>query len=104
VSVLRVMANTPSVHNVIVCTLCSCYPLDLLDFSPACYKSCVYRSRVVREPRRVLAEFDLKLPAATTIRVHDSTADGQFFVLPLPLPPAHLSAEDVQRISKAWTC
>ncbi len=98
-TVLRVMANTPTVHNVVVCTLCSCYPLGLLGFSPAWYKSRAYRSRVVREPRRVLAEFGLELPAATTIRVHDSTADCRYFVL--PLPPAHLSQEDVRRMSEA---
>lgn len=98
-TVLRVVANTPTVHNVIVCTLCSCYPLGLLGFSPSWYKSRAYRSRVVREPRKVLSEFGLELPASTAIRVHDSTADCRYFVL--PLPPAHLSAEDIARMSHA---
>jgi nitrile hydratase len=97
VTILRVVANTPSVHNVIVCTLCSCYPIGLLGFSPSWYKSRAYRSRVVREPRKVLAEFGLELPATTSIRVHDSTADCRYFVL--PLPPAHLTQEAINTMS-----
>jgi nitrile hydratase len=97
VTILRVVANTPSVHNVIVCTLCSCYPIGLLGFSPSWYKSRAYRSRVVREPRKVLAEFGLELPATTSIRVHDSTADCRYFVL--PLPPAHLTQEAINAMS-----
>ncbi len=80
---LVVVENTPQVHNVIVCTLCSCYPRMLLGLPPDWYKSSNYRSRVVREPRQVLAEFGLKLPAKTAIRVHDSTADMRYMVLPM---------------------
>ncbi len=80
---LVVVENTPQVHNLIVCTLCSCYPLMLLGNSPAWYKSIAYRSRAVREPRAVLEEFGLNLPAATTIRVHDSTAAMRYLVLPM---------------------
>ncbi|MET8247244.1 nitrile hydratase subunit alpha [Streptomyces sp. NPDC005202] len=79
---LRVVENTKSVHNVIVCTLCSCYPLRLLGPSPSWYKSEAYRSRVVREPRAVLAEFGLELPPATEITVWDSTAETRYMVLP----------------------
>lgn len=98
-TILRVVANTPTVHNVIVCTLCSCYPIGLLGFSPAWYKSRAYRSRVVREPRKVLQEFGLAVPETTTVRVHDSTADCRYFVL--PLPPAHLSEQDIQTMGHA---
>ncbi len=79
---LIVVENTPAVHNVIVCTLCSCYPRALMGMPPQWYKSIEYRSRVVREPRSVLAEFGLTLPPAVTIRVHDSTADMRYLVLP----------------------
>ena len=77
-----VMENTPSVHNVIVCTLCSCYPRALLGMSPAWYKSKNYRARVVREPRAVLAEFGVELDADVEVRVHDSTAELRYMVLP----------------------
>ncbi|HTQ77617.1 MAG TPA: nitrile hydratase subunit alpha [Burkholderiales bacterium] len=80
---LVVVENTPGVHNVIVCTLCSCYPRMLLGIPPDWYKSHAYRSRVVREPRTVLAEFGLSLDEATTVRVHDSTADMRYLVLPM---------------------
>ena len=79
---LIAVENTAEVHNVIVCTLCSCYPRNLLGLSPDWYKSRAYRSRVVREPRRVLAEFGLTLPDDVTVRVHDSTADKRYIVLP----------------------
>ncbi|MEV5435869.1 nitrile hydratase subunit alpha [Streptomyces sp. NPDC052682] len=79
---LRVVENTESVHNVIVCTLCSCYPIRLLGPSPSWYKSEAYRSRVVREPRAVLAEFGLELPAGTEITVWDSSAESRYMVLP----------------------
>jgi nitrile hydratase len=79
---LVVVENTPTVHNVIVCTLCSCYPRWLLGLPPDWYKSRAYRSRVVREPRTVLREFGLMLPADVTVRVHDSTADMRYLVLP----------------------
>ncbi len=80
---LVVVENTPQVHNVIVCTLCSCYPRVLLGIPPDWYKSRPYRSRMVREPRAVLAEFGLSLPEQTSIRVHDSTADMRYLVLPM---------------------
>ncbi len=77
-----VMENTGNIHNVIVCTLCSCYPRSLLGMSPAWYKSKSYRSRVVREPRKVLAEFGVKLNEDIDVRVHDSTAELRYMVLP----------------------
>jgi len=77
-----VMENTDQVHNVIVCTLCSCYPRALLGMSPAWYKSRNYRSRVVREPRGVLSEFGVNLPEDVDVRVHDSTAELRYMVLP----------------------
>ena len=80
---LVVVENTPQVHNAIVCTLCSCYPRMLLGMPPDWYKSRNYRSRMVREPRAVLAEFGLSIPQKTTIRVHDSTADMRYIVLPM---------------------
>ncbi|WP_229858712.1 nitrile hydratase subunit alpha, partial [Streptomyces anandii] len=79
---LRVVENTADTHNVIVCTLCSCYPLRLLGPSPSWYKSEAYRSRVVREPRTVLAEFGLELPPGTEITVWDSSAETRYMVLP----------------------
>ncbi|MEU6376962.1 nitrile hydratase subunit alpha [Streptomyces sp. NPDC046909] len=79
---LRVVENTATTHNVIVCTLCSCYPLRLLGPSPSWYKSEAYRSRVVREPRAVLREFGLDLPDAVDITVWDSSAESRYMVLP----------------------
>ena len=76
------MANTPGTHNMIVCTLCSCYPVSLLGPSPSWYKSFAYRSRAVREPRAVLAEFGLLLPPATQIVVWDASADNRYLVVP----------------------
>jgi nitrile hydratase len=81
-TVLTVVKNTPTTHNLIVCTLCSCYPIPLLGLSPSWYKSREYRARSVREPRRVLEEFGLTLETAKGIRVHDSTADHRYIVLP----------------------
>ena len=83
---LIVVENTPSAHNAIVCTLCSCYPRMLLGLPPEWYKSRPYRSRVVREPRKVLAEFGLKVPSTMAIRVHDSNADMRYMVLPMRPP------------------
>jgi len=80
---LLVVENTADVHNAIVCTLCSCYPRMLLGIPPEWYKSRNYRSRMVREPRAVLAEFGLNIPEQTQIRVHDSTADMCYIVLPM---------------------
>ena len=77
-----VLENTAGVHNVVVCTLCSCYPWPVLGLPPAWYKSPPYRSRVVREPRRVLAEMGCDVPEATEIRVWDSSAEVRYLVLP----------------------
>ncbi len=84
IGALRLIAveNTADIHNVIVCTLCSCYPRNLLGLPPDWYKTRAYRSRVVREPRKVLSEFGLDMPASTRVRVHDSTADMRYIVLP----------------------
>ena len=79
---IRAVANDATIHNVIVCTLCSCYPRLLLGPSPDWYKARAYRSRVVREPRAVLAEFGLELPAEVAVVVHDSTAELRYLVLP----------------------
>lgn len=79
---LVAVENTADTHNVVVCTLCSCYPRFLLGPPPDWYKQRAYRSRVVIEPRRVLGEFGLDLPQAVTVRVHDSTADMRYLVLP----------------------
>lgn len=80
---MRAVFNTPEQHNVIVCTLCSCYPWSVLGLPPVWYKSPAYRSRVVIEPRAVLAEFGLKLPSETGIRVWDSTAELRYLVIPM---------------------
>jgi nitrile hydratase subunit alpha len=80
---LVVVENQPAAHNLVVCTLCSCYPRALLGLPPDWYKSRDYRARAVREPRAVLAEFGTTLPAQTAVRVHDSTADMRYLVLPL---------------------
>lgn len=74
--------NTDSVHNMVVCTLCSCYPWPLLGIPPGWYKSDAYRARVVREPRKVLADFGVELPAETAVRVWDSTAEMRYLVIP----------------------
>lgn len=79
---LIAVENTPEVHNLIVCTLCSCYPRNLLGLPPDWYKTREYRSRAVREPRAVLREFGVALPDAMQVRVHDSTADMRYIVLP----------------------
>ena len=79
---IRAVENTPGVHNVIVCTLCSCYPRLLIGLPPDWYKSRSYRSRTVREPRRVLAEFGTVIPDDVEVRVHDSTADLRYMVIP----------------------
>ena len=80
---LVAVENTPQTHNAIVCTLCSCYPRMLLGIPPDWYKSRNYRSRMVREPRKVLHEMGLKLSPGVQIRVHDSTADMRYLVLPM---------------------
>jgi nitrile hydratase len=80
---LIAVENTPATHNMIVCTLCSCYPWDLLGLPPAWYKSAPYRARTVKEPRKVLADFGVTLPETTKVRVWDSTAETRFIVLPM---------------------
>lgn len=79
---LHVVENTPNVHNAVVCTLCSCYPWPILGVPPAWYKSSAYRSRMVREPRRLLAEMGLGLDASVEIRVWDSVSEIRYLVLP----------------------
>jgi nitrile hydratase len=80
---LIAVENTPSVHNLVVCTLCSCYPWEMLGLPPVWYKSAPYRSRAVIDPRGVLAEFGLSLPPETAIRIWDSTAETRFLVVPM---------------------
>ncbi|WP_158639151.1 nitrile hydratase subunit alpha [Elioraea rosea] len=79
---LTALFNAPALHNLVVCTLCSCYPRTVLGRPPAWYKSRSYRARAVREPRAVLAEFGLSLPEIVEIRVHDSTAENRYLVIP----------------------
>ena len=81
---LVVVENTRQVHNLIVCTLCSCYPRSILGQPPSWYISKTYRARAVREPRAVLAEFGLDVPPGVRVRVHDSIADMRYLVLPMP--------------------
>ena len=96
---LHVVENTPQVHNMVVCTLCSCYPRYLLGIPPLWYKSFEYRSRAVREPRAVLAEFGMILPAEVEVRVHDSTADLRYLVLPIrPAGTGHLGRDDLAKL------
>jgi len=94
---LRVVANTDQIHNVIVCTLCSCYPVSLLGPSPGWYKSFPYRSRTVREPRAVLAEFGVTLPDTVQISVWDSTSEARYMVL--PARPAGTEALDAGQLA-----
>jgi len=98
---LVAVENTPKLHNMVVCTLCSCYPLDLLGTPPVWYKSAPYRSRVVRDPRGVLADFGVTLPAGTDIRVWDSTAETRFLVL--PMRPAGTEGWDEERLAALVT-
>lgn len=87
-----VVENTPTLHNLVVCTLCSCYPWPLLGLPPGWYKSAPYRSRAVIDPRGVLADFGLHLPTDTQIQVWDSNAEVRYLVLPMqPEGTAHLS-------------
>ena len=93
---LVAVENTDDVHNVVVCTLCSCYPRDLLGLPPSWYKSRAYRARVVREPREVLKEFGTELPDSVALNVHDSTADMRFLVVPQrPAGTEHMSEDDL---------
>jgi len=89
-----VVENAPAIHNLIVCTLCSCYPWPVLGLPPAWYKSAAYRARSVIEPRAVLAEFGLDLPEDVEVRVWDSTAEVRYLVLPERPPGTETMAED----------
>jgi nitrile hydratase len=93
--------NTPSLHNMIVCTLCSCYPWPLLGIPPAWYKSDAYRARVVREPRKVLADFGVTLPPNAAVRVWDSTAEVRYLVI--PMRPAGTEALDIDALAALVT-
>ena len=98
---LLVVENTTEVHNLIVCTLCSCYPRTLLGLPPDWYKSREYRSRAVREPRAVLREFGTDIPDEVEVRVHDSTADLRYLVLPQrPAGTGHLSEDELGALVK----
>ena len=93
---IGVLENTPTLHHVVVCTLCSCYPSGVLGSPPDWYKSFEYRSRVVREPRAVLAEFGLEVPEGVELRVVDSTSEQRYLVLPLrPEGTDDLSEEEL---------
>ncbi|MDP4836860.1 MAG: nitrile hydratase subunit alpha [Burkholderiales bacterium] len=96
---LVVLENTPDLHHLVVCTLCSCYPRMLLGIPPAWYKSTEYRSRVVVEPRVVLEEFGTQISSSTEIRVADSTADVRYLVLPLrPEGTEHLTEAQLEAL------
>jgi hypothetical protein len=93
---LIVIENTDTVHNMIVCTLCSCYPRPILGLPPDWYKSKQYRARAVREPRAVLAEFCTLIPAEKEVRIHDSTANMRYLILPQrPAGTEHLNEEEL---------
>ncbi len=91
-----VLENTPAVHHVVVCTLCSCYPWPVLGLPPSWYKDTAYRSRVVREPRAVLAEWGTDLAPDVDVQVHDSSSEVRYFVLPeRPAGTEHLTEEEL---------
>jgi nitrile hydratase len=96
-----VVENTPQVHNMVVCTLCSCYPWPVLGLPPVWYKSAPYRARVVAEPRAVLAEFGYTLPDDVEIRVWDSTAEVRYLVL--PVRPAGTQDLDEEQLAELVT-
>jgi nitrile hydratase subunit alpha len=96
---LIALENTPELHNLVVCTLCSCYPWEVLGLPPVWYKSAPYRSRAVIDPKGVLADFGLKLPEQTKVRIWDSTAETRFLVLPMrPEGTADLSEEQLAEL------
>ena len=95
---LVAVENTPQVHNMIVCTLCSCYPTDVLGLPPTWYKSFAYRSRVVKDPRGVLADFGVTLPVEMEIRVWDSTAETRYMVV--PMRPAGTEGWNEEQLAK----
>ena len=91
--------NTPEVHNMVVCTLCSCYPWSVLGLPPTWYKSAPYRARAVKDPRGVLKEFGVELPESTRIRIWDSTAEVRYLVLPQrPHQTEHLSERELANL------
>jgi len=96
---LKVVENTAAVHNLVVCTLCSCYPFSILGVAPAWYKAAAYRSRAVRDPRGVLAEFGVDIDSKVEVRVWDSTAELRYLVLPQrPLGTAGMNAEQLAKL------
>jgi nitrile hydratase len=96
---LVAVENTPKLHNMVVCTLCSCYPWEMLGLPPVWYKAAPYRSRAVKDPRGVLADFGVTLPKETEIRVWDSTAETRFLVLPMrPSGTDNLSEEQLAEL------
>ncbi len=95
------VANTPEIHNMVVCTLCSCYPWPVLGLPPVWYKSAPYRSKAVIDPRGVLADFGVQLPESTIIRVWDSTAEVRYLVI--PMMPAAASGLDQHQLSALVT-
>jgi nitrile hydratase len=100
-TVLTALFNTPDVHNLVVCTLCSCYPRSVLGRPPAWYKSRAYRARAVRDPRGVLAEFGTQLLEGTSIRVHDSNAELRYLVV--PRRPAGTEGWDAAKLEQLVT-
>ncbi len=91
--------NTPQLHNMVVCTLCSCYPWAVLGLPPTWYKSAPYRARAVKDPRGVLAEFGVELPQSTQIRIWDSTAEVRYLVVPMrPAAAEHLSESELAEL------
>jgi nitrile hydratase len=98
---LVALENTPQLHNMVVCTLCSCYPWEVLGLPPVWYKSAPYRSRAVKDPRGVLADFGVKLPKETQIRVWDSTAETRFLVV--PMRPDGTEGWNEERLAKLVT-
>jgi nitrile hydratase len=98
---LVVVENTPDVHNIVVCTLCSCYPWDVLGLPPVWYKSPAYRSRAVKQPRALLAELGVALAPETTVRVWDSTAELRYLVL--PMRPEGTAAWSEERLAAVVT-
>jgi nitrile hydratase len=98
---LVAVENTPKTHNIVVCTLCSCYPWDVLGLPPIWYKSAPYRSRTVKDPRSVLQDFGVSLPRDTEIRVWDSTAETRFLVL--PMRPAGTNGWSEERLAELVT-
>ncbi len=98
---MKVVENTPDVHHMVVCTLCSCYPWSVLGLPPVWYKSAPYRSRAVSEPRAVLSEFGLELPSETKIQVWDSTAEMRYLVI--PMRPAGTEGWSEEKLAKLVT-